>query len=217
MFDLERFVADCKAAHAADPSHKAVREVLACALQEPGSVLKGLGEPARAQIGSLYRSAGLTILNVVWAPGMSIYPHDHRMWAIIGIYEGREDNAFFRRETPRAPTLTESGGKRLSVGDVLVLGDNKIHGVTNPLDNITGAIHVYGGDLVAHTRPPDNARSGRPPVRWLISGRQRHHSDQRFVADGTGRFLDARLRRFSGESRRQRPPRCRSSAAPNSD
>ena len=56
----------------------------------------------------------LTVLHVVWAPGMSIYPHDHRMWAIIGIYEGQEDNAFYRRETPRAPTLTESGGKRLS-------------------------------------------------------------------------------------------------------
>src|SRR6185503_569778 len=97
MFDLERFVADCKAAHAADPSHKAVREVLARALQDPRSVLKGLGEPTRAQIGTLYRSASLTIINVVWAPRMTVPPHDHRMWAVIGIYTGREDNIFWRR------------------------------------------------------------------------------------------------------------------------
>jgi hypothetical protein len=97
MFDLERFVADCQAAHAAEPSHKAVREVLARALQEPRSVLKGLGEPARAQIGTLHRSASLTILNVIWAPRMTIPPHNHHMWAVIGIYTGREDNIFWRR------------------------------------------------------------------------------------------------------------------------
>jgi len=33
----------------------------------------------------------LTILNVVWTPGMVVYPHDHRTWAVIGLYGGRED------------------------------------------------------------------------------------------------------------------------------
>ena len=54
MFDLERFVADCKAAHADDPSHKAVREVLARALQEPRSMLKYGG---RFATGADYNSA----------------------------------------------------------------------------------------------------------------------------------------------------------------
>src|SRR5262249_44737567 len=108
MFELERFIADCQAAHAADPSHKAVREVLARVLQEPRSVLKGLGEPTRAAIGSLYRSAGLTILNVVWAPRMTVPPHNHHMWAVIGIYTGREDNIFC---APAASTLP-SGSRR---------------------------------------------------------------------------------------------------------
>jgi hypothetical protein len=40
MFDFGRFVADCRAAHAEDRSHKAVREVLAQAVSEPRSVLK---------------------------------------------------------------------------------------------------------------------------------------------------------------------------------
>ena len=34
----------------------------------------------------------------------------------------------------------------------LVLGDDTIHGVTNPLDHLTAAIHVYGGDLVDQPR-----------------------------------------------------------------
>ena len=46
---------------------------------------------------------------------MRLYPHDHRMWAAIGIYQGREDNAFYRRPGPEARTLLESGGKTLDV------------------------------------------------------------------------------------------------------
>jgi predicted metal-dependent enzyme (double-stranded beta helix superfamily) len=45
------------------------------------------------------------------------------MWALIGLYSGREDNTFCRREP---------------------------HGLA-----ITGAIHVYGGDLL-----------GTPPSKW---------------------------------------------------
>ena len=36
MFELEQFIADCRAAVAEDPSHKAVREVLARAVSAPG-------------------------------------------------------------------------------------------------------------------------------------------------------------------------------------
>ena len=83
---------------------------------------------------------------------MDIYPHDHRMWAAIGIYTGQEDNAFYRRTGPGQRTLTESGGKQLRTGDTVVLGDDTIHGVTNPSDRLTGAIHVYGGDFVNQPR-----------------------------------------------------------------
>ena len=29
--------------------------------------------------------------------GMALNPHEHRMWAVIGMYGGQEDNAFYRR------------------------------------------------------------------------------------------------------------------------
>jgi len=150
MFDLERFVADCRAAHAQDRSHKAVREVLAGALAAPRSILKALGEPKRAQIEALHRSASLTLLNVVWAPRMTIYPHNHHMWAVIGIYTGREDNIFWRRLP---------GGRREAAGaqsmcerEACPLGPEIIHSVVNPIPRLTGAIHVYGGDFFAAER-----------------------------------------------------------------
>ena len=96
-FDLDQFVADCRSALAADKSHKLVREVVKRAVAEPGAVLKELGEPQRAELKTLYRSDDLTILNLIWGPNMVLLPHDHRMWAVIGIYSGREDNIFWRR------------------------------------------------------------------------------------------------------------------------
>ena len=62
MFDIERMIADCVAAVAAEPSHKGVHGVLARILSDPACVLRGLGAPARAGITPLYRSDDLTIL-----------------------------------------------------------------------------------------------------------------------------------------------------------
>jgi predicted metal-dependent enzyme (double-stranded beta helix superfamily) len=153
MFDLEKFIADCRVAVAADQSHRLVREVVERAVSEPADVLKGLGEPNRAQLQTLYRAPDLTILNVIWAPMMTIMPHDHRMWAVIGLYSGREDNIFWRRLPGDSRGRVEAAGARaLTVGQTEALGRNIIHSVTNPIPRLTGAIHVYGGDFFGAAR-----------------------------------------------------------------
>ena len=97
MFDLDQFTADCRAARAADRSSKTICEVVKRAVSNPNGLLKSLGEPDRAGIREIYRSPDLSILNVIWAPRMMVMPHNHRMWAVIGVYGGREDNIFWRR------------------------------------------------------------------------------------------------------------------------
>jgi predicted metal-dependent enzyme (double-stranded beta helix superfamily) len=72
------------------------------------------------------------------------------MWAVIGIYTGREDNIFWRRLP--GGKLEAAGAKALSVRDAEPLGGNIIHSVTNPIPRLTGAIHVYGGDFFAAER-----------------------------------------------------------------
>src|SRR5437868_4076215 len=153
MFDVERFTEECRAAVREDPSHKAAREVVARAVSDPSGVLKGIGEPRRAEVQKLYHAPDLTILNVVWAPGMTIRPHNHLMWAVIGIYTGRENNIFWRRLPEQAGGRIEAAGaKSLGERDVEPLGRDIIHTVTNPLPRLTGAIHVYGGDFYAASR-----------------------------------------------------------------
>ena len=159
--DLERFIEDCRAAHAADRSHKAVREVVARAVSEPGAVLQWLGAPQRGEVQKLYHSPELTILNVVWAPYMTIYPHNHRMWAVIGVYTGREDNIFWKRTGNK---VQAASAQALSERDAVPLGQDIIHSVTNPIPRLTGAIHVYGGDFFGAERSqwdPETLAEGR--------------------------------------------------------
>jgi len=147
MFDLEQFTADCRTAIAADTSHKHVLEIVARAVADPPSMLRALGEPKRAGLHKLYQSRDLTVLNVVWAPMMTIMPHNHSMWAVIGIYTGREDNIFWRRLPDGSGKVEAAGAKALCAGDATPLGHDIIHSVTNPISRLTGAIHVYGGDF----------------------------------------------------------------------
>jgi predicted metal-dependent enzyme (double-stranded beta helix superfamily) len=153
MFGLERFITDCLAARKQDTTHKAVREVVARAIAEPAGVVAALGEPKRAEVQKLFHSQELTILNVIWAPHMTVMPHDHRMWAVIGVYGGREDNIFWRR-TPGGMQgkIEAAGALALGVGDAAPLGKDVVHSVTNPVAKLTGAIHVYGGDFFATPR-----------------------------------------------------------------
>jgi predicted metal-dependent enzyme (double-stranded beta helix superfamily) len=149
MFDRDTFVADCRAALGESTPEVAVREAVERAVAGPGEVERALGRPSWGGVTTLHRSPELTILNVVWAPGMAMYPHDHRMWAVIGLYGGREDNTFYRR-SPEG--LVVAGGKALEIRDAALLGRNVVHAVTNPLRVFTGAIHVYGGDFFATPR-----------------------------------------------------------------
>jgi predicted metal-dependent enzyme (double-stranded beta helix superfamily) len=157
-FDVERFIDDVKRARKDPNSQAAVQEVLARAVAEPGAVLAGLGEPTDVGIHTLYRADDLTILNVVWAPLMVLLPHNHNMWASIGIYTGREDNIVWDRS---GPVIEASDAASLSEKEVFALDDTAIHSVTNPIRRLTGAIHVYGGDFFAAPRSEWDAESLR--------------------------------------------------------
>ena len=151
VFDVDTLVAECQAACADTEPRRAIRAVLERAIADSPAMADAL-RPTEGGLEFLHRGPDLTVIHIVWAPRMQLYPHDHRMWAAIGIYTGREDNAFFRRDPDAPRRLVESGGKDIGVGDVLVLGDDVIHSVANPADRLTGAIHVYGGDFVNQPR-----------------------------------------------------------------
>ena len=149
MFTVDNLIADCKKAVAGGRAAQAeVRAILEKVVSEPGEVLKELGEPETGGVSKIFDSEELTIINVVWGPHMTIMPHNHEMWANIGIYTGREDNIFWRRVDDAEDGYIEAAGaESLGLKDATTLGRDIIHSVTNPLTKLTGAIHIYGGDF----------------------------------------------------------------------
>ncbi len=161
MFQKDRFVEDCRGA--VQEGQKAIREIVLEAVGDPSGIISELGEPTRAGVFPLYQGGDLTVINFVWAPCMTLLPHNHKMFAVIGIYSGREDNMFWRRipeggnaaGNGSGPGIEAAGADSMGPGQVATLGRDIIHSVANPITKLTSAIHVYSGDFF---KPPE-ARS----------------------------------------------------------
>ena len=140
--DVDRLIADCYDAVNDHAPTKAVREVLARTVSDPAAVVAALGEPGKGEVQKIHVSDELTLINVIWAPGMTIMPHNHNMWATIGVYGGREDNIFWRRVKDHPDGLIEAAGaKSIGPKEVRPLGDDIIHSVTNPTLGLS-LIHI---------------------------------------------------------------------------
>jgi predicted metal-dependent enzyme (double-stranded beta helix superfamily) len=150
MFEIDQFCADCRVAMKESDQERAVRDVVTRAVSDPVSLMRDIGEPDRAGVFTLHRSDDLTVLNLIWGPEMTLLPHDHQMWAVIGIYQGREENTFYRRS--HEDGLTKLGLKSMDAKDCSYLGETAIHKVYNPLTKLTGGLHVYGGDFFGTPR-----------------------------------------------------------------
>lgn len=142
--DIDRFVADCIAANEESDAQTAVNEVLARAVSTPDGVLAALGDPGEAGLNVLLSSPTLTIFAATWTPQMNLMPHNHLMWANIGIYTGREDNIYWKRTSDGIKAFAADA---LFVKDTAMLPEDVVHSVTNPLLRFTGGIHIYGGDF----------------------------------------------------------------------
>jgi predicted metal-dependent enzyme (double-stranded beta helix superfamily) len=146
---VEDIIVRCQGALGEHTPALAVRDVLDELVSDPAELEQAVGPVELGGITALYNAGDLTILRVAWTPGMALNPHDHRMWAVIGMYGGQEDNAFYRR-APKG--LDAAGGRELPAGDVLVLGDDIIHSVANTRTEFAVALHVYGGDFFTAER-----------------------------------------------------------------
>ena len=182
MFDLDRFIADLRAT-LPERSRQPMKEVVARAVSDPAALIRGIGAPDKAGVQVLHKSPELTVLNLLWAPRQITLPHDHRTSAVIGMYEGREDNMFWRRvPNPAKFQIEAAGGQALGVGDVAILGHDIVHSVVNPLNKISAAIHVYDGNFLEIERSMWNAETlvEEPyDINAVVQGMSVRESDQR--------------------------------------
>src|SRR5437762_9249448 len=127
MFNKDNFIQACIDEVGDGPP--AIREIVARAISDRAGMMSELGEPEHAGITPLYRSPQLTIINFVWAPCMSLMPHNHQMFSVVGIYSGREENVFWRRTDT---TIEAADAKCLGAREVATLRRDIVRSVVKP-------------------------------------------------------------------------------------
>jgi predicted metal-dependent enzyme (double-stranded beta helix superfamily) len=147
-FDREVFVADCVSAATEGDACGAVSEAVRRQLGSGSSIDDAFRDAPPGPV-TLHASPTLTVQRLEWLPGLQSSVHDHRMWAVVGVYGGAEHNSFYRRVDEG---LEDAGGRVVEEGEALVLGAEVIHSVTNPSRRRVGGLHVYGGDIDGSVR-----------------------------------------------------------------
>jgi predicted metal-dependent enzyme (double-stranded beta helix superfamily) len=170
MFDLDELVAGCRSALREAQPMLAVKELVERAVSDAPALEAALSNEGGVQL--LHLSDDLTVASVVVPAGSrASLPHDHRMWAVVGVYGGQEDNQFYRRADQG---LEESNGRSILAGQALAMGTETIHAISNPsATSALAALHVYGGDLV-------NAHRSM----WVMPHLQEQPYDDRQVLGG---------------------------------
>ena len=148
--DTSELVDACREVARGSTPTRDVSELVGAFLHQP-NLPRLLGDGDRSTYEALYRGEDILVLHGVVPPTpVPVAPHDHRMWAVIGVYQGLEHNQLFVR--------AEGGGLEgvdrftVGAGEVRTLDPSTIHSVQARGDRYLGAIHVYGGDLFGTPR-----------------------------------------------------------------
>lgn len=97
---------------------------------------------------------------VAFNPGVGTDVHDHRVWGVVGVYQGLEEQAFYKR---RPEGGLRPAGQLVSLpGECshLLPPEEEIHSVANPTGNPSVSIHIYGADIVRVPRRSYNLETG---------------------------------------------------------
>ncbi|MEO8697548.1 MAG: hypothetical protein ABI658_28870 [Acidimicrobiales bacterium] len=160
MFSIEVFVERCRGALQSDDPSGTVAALLRDALQDRAEVATAIHEwraEGGSPYGALHRARDLTILHASVTPGFESPRHNHTMWAVIGVFEGEEDNTFYERGEHG---IVEIGRTSITAGEARVLAPDVIHRIANLTPRTLHAIHVYGGDLLGTERAMWDEQSG---------------------------------------------------------
>lgn len=162
-FDADAFVASCHDALADIDPVGAVAQLVDQAVSEHGRTIG-------ARIETLHASPRLTVQVIAWPVGAQTDPHEHNMWAVVGVFDGEETNRFYSAGADGR--LVPSGSRVVGVGDVLSLDEAAVHDAASTGPTGLCALHVYGGDLFGVDRRAWNPAGIPGPYEEVVAGRR---------------------------------------------
>ena len=110
-FCPDRFVADLRAAAADAHPVRAVNAVMKEAVADPAAVAAGVPDYEGDEL-ALLETDGLSVYCARFFAEQLVPPHNHRIPAFIGVYEGTEINQLFRHDAPASPWSRRSTSGR---------------------------------------------------------------------------------------------------------
>lgn len=159
MFDVDRFVNQCREALRADSPHVELEEVLTSALAHADQVRAALGLRVGSSFGLLHVSEDLVIQRVVFPVGYTTGIHEHRLWTVTGTFAGLEQHDLYR--IVGGELLEPAGQVTTSPGQTQVLAPEVAHSSTSVGSEPLGAIHLFVGDFFASGAGEWDAPDGR--------------------------------------------------------
>ncbi len=149
MLNIAQFIAKTRQLSALENPDEAIRKLMVEYLSDIERVRQDLLRSPEQAGDRFLRYAELFILDSWLESEFWTAPHDHGTWAVVGVYEGQEDNFFYTRKNGK---LEVKGRKSIIPGEVMLLELDTIHAISNPLPTPTQALHVYGNDLFSTDR-----------------------------------------------------------------
>ena len=153
---LEQLVERCRKAVAGTSPREEISAVMHALFEDPATLAASIPRfsddevetsPNGFRLGGehvAHRSEDLTVMVLDTLPGVIQPPHDHSMTAMIGVFEGCEEQRFWARGDDG---ITPAAGRMLEAGEVVVLRERAIHAISSPAHAPARAIHVYLGDI----------------------------------------------------------------------
>ena len=122
----------------------------------------------------LLSSPQLTVYHIALSPRIHYPPHEHRVPAMIGLYQGTETSFSYRRD---GKALVQAERHDHAAPCVAALPADVIHSVVNLGDARSAAIHVYFGELTGVERSI-----------WDLDLREERRFDNRFYFEQARRL-----------------------------
>ena len=153
---LEDLVDTCKAAVASDSPRNVIHDAMRQLFADPTALAfqipqfsddEAESSPLGWRLGGehvVYRDQDLTVIVLDTLPGVVQPPHEHNMNVFIGVFEGCEEQRFWKRTDDG---IVAAPGRSLEAGDILSLGVQGIHAISAPIGQPARAVHVYLGDI----------------------------------------------------------------------
>ncbi len=158
-FDTDRFIQRCREAVRTPDPDGALVALMREAVSDPAAVAAAVPkvEEGRDEL-VLFSDETVSVYLVKQFPEVGGPPHDHGMTAVVGMYDGVEVHHLW--DVAEDGGLVSKPTRNVGPGDVIHLGPEDVHAISNPSVAPTYGLHVYHGDLAGHRRSIWNLKTG---------------------------------------------------------